>query len=96
MAPGNANRESAGDEIGFDFTAGSPTGDIEAGDISYLFYVVTNATNFVPGTIAVIDSSTSNLVGYAPSSVPLPPSVLLLGSGLFGVGLLGRRKIFKG
>ncbi len=28
-------------------------------------------------------------------NVPLPPSVLLLGSGLLGVGLLGRRKIFK-
>jgi hypothetical protein len=27
--------------------------------------------------------------------VPLPPSFLLLGSGLFGLGLLGRRKVFK-
>ncbi|MGD0827990.1 MAG: hypothetical protein ABSA09_07870 [Desulfobaccales bacterium] len=30
-----------------------------------------------------------------PTPTPVPPSVLLLGSGLFGLGLLGRRKIFK-
>ncbi len=29
------------------------------------------------------------------TAIPLPPTVLLLGSGLFGLGILGRRKIFK-
>jgi hypothetical protein len=36
-----------------------------------------------------------NPTAAAPAFVPLPPSVLLLGSGLFGLGILGRRKIFK-
>lgn len=44
------------------------------------------------GAFGMHDGFSSGSVNYAPTPVPEPPSLLLLGSGLIGLGLLARRK----
>jgi hypothetical protein len=77
-----ADRGNSGDPVGFNFT--NPPG-VLPGQTSVIMVIDTNATQFKPGNIGVIDAVTSNIPGFAPSGqVPEPASVVMFGLGFAG------------
>jgi hypothetical protein len=87
-----ADRSPSGAVVGFDFTpAGSPT--LEPGETSLLFVIRTDATRYIPGTMAVIDRSIAERPAFAPGvAVPEPASMVLMGLGFLGTGWAARRR----
>jgi len=79
----------AGDVIGFNFIPGIAP-DAGSSDTSFALIVRTNATTFNPGSIGVIDGGGQTLVGFAPTVIPEPGTLLLLGSGIAGLVRFGR------
>ena len=90
VAPISANRTSSGDTVEFDFLDAAAVIPGATGD--WLF-IQTNATNFTSGVASVIDGGATTVASYEPTAVPIPPSALLLGSGL--LGLVGLRRFGK-
>ncbi len=61
-------------------------------DVTSVLVSITNTLNAVaPGATTAQISKTAASVVVETAFIPLPPSVWLLGSALFGVGVLGRR-----
>jgi hypothetical protein len=87
-APSLVDRDTPGHTIGFSWAT---TGGLLAGNTSDLLFIDTNATRFVPGTLAVIDSQTSDLTGYQPSAVPEPATWAMMLIGFVGLGAAGYR-----
>lgn len=88
MNPDTAIRPTA-DVLRFLFNF--QTNTLGPGTTSYWFYVVTDATSYQNGLFTVQDGITYNINAYAP--IPVPPTALLLGTGLLGlVGFGYRRK----
>ncbi len=85
IAATTADRETSGSTIGFNFL-GNP---VDPGESSQWLVVETNAFNYTSGFVAVIDGGASTTVGFSPTTAPIPPSALLLGSGLLGLLGLG-------
>jgi len=92
--PGDANRGSNGDIIGFDFkpfpqTAGTA---IAAGQTTDLLVIRTNSPSFVPSTLTLIDGSAGTATSFAPAAViPEPAGVSLLLCAA-AAGVLARRR----
>ncbi len=89
--PNTVDRSASGAVVGFNFTSGIP-----AGDQSAVLEIQTDATQFTGGTISVINGATVNLAGYAPTTVPEPATLFLLGSGLVALGGFAHRRIGLG
>lgn len=92
-APALVDRDTPGHTIGFSW---AETGGLLVGDTSDLLMIDTNAARFVPGTLAVIDSETSDLSAYEPSAVPEPATWAMMLIGFAGLGVAGLRGSRKG
>jgi hypothetical protein len=79
-----------GDDFGF-FIDNSYNGKLTIPVISKLYtFAMQEGTKFGFGAIDINDDFKLKSVSVSP--VPLPPALLLFASGLFGIGLLGRRR----
>ncbi len=87
-APSLVDRDTPGHTIGFSWAA---TGGLLAGQTSDLLMIDTNASRFTTGTLAVINSQTSDLSAYEPSAVPEPPTWAMMLLGFAGLGVAGYR-----
>ncbi len=87
-APDLVDRDTPGHTIGFSW---AETGGLVVGDTSDLLLIDTNASRFIPGTLAVINSQTSDLMGFQPSAVPEPATWAMMLIGFAGLGVAGYR-----
>jgi hypothetical protein len=101
--PLTADRSGDGIVVGFNFTGPGALNStkINAGEVSRILVVRTNATNYVPGLTTVANSviaageSFAPFAPFAPSTVPEPASLLLLGSAFAAAGYVARRRNAK-
>lgn len=73
-----------------------PTGDIavDPGEASPILFVITDAPAYsLSGSVSVQDSV--NFSTFADAPVPEPATMLLLGSGLIGMGVYARKRFAK-
>ena len=87
VAPGTVTLSAGGNVVGFNYFSNN----LLPGETTDLLVVETDATNYVPGTYSVQDSTTVSTAGYEPVSTPEPASLALIGAGLLGLSLLRRR-----
>jgi hypothetical protein len=86
IAPFTAVRSANGVNIDFDFADSAFAPGLQ----SFALDIQTNALNFIPGNISTINSGVASVPGFAPA--PIPPSALLMGSGLLGLAVMRLRR----
>lgn len=89
VSPVIADRSSSGSKVSFTFYPGT----LMPGTESMFMFIKTNATHYGIGSTVLIDGGIASIKTYAPivAPVPEPSTLLLLGSGLLGLGLFGRK-----
>ena len=100
--PSNATRSSDGTVVNFQFT-GSPLNyenRINPGEVSRILVIRTNATSYVGGLTTLANSITLTgpsfaPSGFAPSAVPEPASLLLLGCAFAAASYAARHRVAK-
>jgi hypothetical protein len=101
-SPSAANRSADGTMVNFEFV-GSPIQSelkINPGEVSRILVIRTNATSFVGGLTTIGNGITLTgpsfaPSGFAPSAVPEPASLLLLGSAFAAAGYVARHRVAK-
>jgi len=91
VAPASVDRSATGSTVDFLFPVSSG-GTVNPGEQTFDLVIETNATSFKPGTFEVLDGSSLTMNGFAPATVPEPVSSSLLLGGLFGLGLVAKRR----
>ncbi len=65
---------------------------VVAGQTTDTLEIQTNAVNFMSGTVSVQDGSSGFNTGFAPTAVPEPAYMGLVGAGLLVIGSFGSKK----
>jgi hypothetical protein len=96
LTPDTANRNASGSVVEFNYNVFGLVDDIPTGSSSSVLVISTNATAFVAGNASAIDSGTSTVASFQPATaVPEPGSITLLGSLLFGIAAIARRRLSR-
>lgn len=86
--PSTIDRSSFGPVIGFNYTGFN---EITPGQTTPLLVIETNALTFTSGFVSAQDGTAGFGFAYAPSAVPEPSSLALVGGGLSVLGLFLRK-----
>jgi len=89
--------EFSADETGHVSLTDSRSFSVEPGETFYLWAMLEAKAQWAPSyadAFSTLDLQFDSTEGLTPASVPVPGSVILLGSGL--IGLIGLRRRFKG
>jgi hypothetical protein len=86
--PLTIDRSLLGPVIAFNYGAGN---EIVPGETTPLLVIETNALHFKPGFASAQDGTAGYGFAYAPSSVPEPSSLALIGGGLSVFGVMLRK-----
>lgn len=79
----------SGSVVGFNFS--SATG-LPHGATSAKMWIKVNSPYYTIGSTQMLNGAISDCQTYAPSAIPEPTSMVMLGMGLFGAGVKLRRK----
>ena len=86
--PTTIDRSLNGPVIGFNFPASD---EVVPGETTVLLVIETNALAYTNGFVSVQDGTAGFGFAYAPTAIPEPSSLALLGGGLTVVGALLRK-----
>ena len=80
--PDSADRK-VDSTVGFDFAPTSAGEGVDPGEVSFVYVIRTNATNYTQGGSSMSNGGTANVITFQPAVVPEPGTL-----GLFALGLL--------
>jgi len=95
LSPDTVNRNASGSVVEFNYNVFGITDDIPTGSSSSVLVISTNATHYMPGNASALDSGTATVASFQPAAVPEPGSITLLGSLLFGIAAIARRRLLS-